>query len=83
MGAGGFNDSKRVEKYLNQDWKDNDGKVLRSTKPIDGENGGFFTNWSALLPFANDYEFEFAKELVHYEKLEDNPTFLLVVELVG
>src|SRR6478735_4656046 len=34
-----FNDSKRVEKYLNQDWKDNDGKVLRSTKPIDGRAG--------------------------------------------
>src|SRR4051812_43954812 len=76
-----FNDSKRVEKYLNQDWKDSDGKVFRSTKPIDGRASSFYELVGAT-PFANDYEFEFAKELITYEKLGNGPaTDLLVVSL--
>jgi len=76
-----FNDSNRVEKYLNQDWKDSDGKVLRSTKPVDGRAGSFYELVGAT-PFANDYEFEFAKELITYEKLGNGPAAdLLVVSL--
>jgi len=76
-----FNDSKRVEKYLNQDWKDSDGKVLRSTRPVDGRASSFYELVGAT-PFANDYEFEFAKELITYEKLGNGAaTDLLVVSL--
>ena len=43
-----FNDNKRAEKYLNQEWKDSEGNVLRSTKPVEGKAGSF-TNWSVRL----------------------------------
>ena len=36
-----FNDSKRAEKYLNQEWKDSHGNVLRTTKPVEGKTGNF------------------------------------------
>ena len=76
-----FNDSKRAEKYLNQDWKDSDGKILRSTKPVDGRASSFY-ELVGSTPFANDYEFEFAKELITYEKLGNGAaTDLLVVSL--
>ena len=76
-----FNDSKRSEKYLNQEWKDANGKVLRTTKPAEGKQATF-TNWSAPLRYANDYEFEFARELITYEKLGNGPaTDLLIVSL--
>ncbi len=76
-----FNDSKRAEKYLNQEWKDTDGHVLRTTKPADGKAGSFYELVGAT-PFANDYEFEFAKELITYEKLGSGPaTDLLIVSL--
>jgi hypothetical protein len=76
-----FNDSKRAEKYLNQDWKDGNGKVLRSTQAAEGKAGSFYELVGAT-PFANDYEFEFARELVTYEKLGNGPsTDLLIVSL--
>src|ERR1700730_6741371 len=37
-----FNDSKRVGKYLNQEWKDNQGKLLRTTKPEPGKPADFY-----------------------------------------
>jgi arylsulfatase A-like enzyme len=76
-----FNDSKRAEKYLNHDWKDSDGKVLRTTKPSEGKAASFYELVGAT-PLANDYEFEFAKELITYEKLGNGPaTDLLIVSL--
>src|SRR5258708_21499090 len=36
-----FNDSKRAEKYLNQEWKDSDGNVLRTSKPTEGKAASF------------------------------------------
>ena len=76
-----FNDSKRSEKYLNQDWKDSDGKVLRTTKPAEGKLGSFY-ELVGSTPYGNDYEFEFARELVTYEKLGTGPaTDLLIVSL--
>lgn len=76
-----FNDSKRTEKYLNQEWKDSSGKVLRSTKPFEGKAGEFYEVVGST-PYANDYEFEFARELVTYEKLGNGPaTDLLIVSL--
>ena len=76
-----FNDSKRAEKYLNQEWKDGNGKVLRTTKPAEGKPGSFYKVIGST-PFANDYEFEFARELITYEKLGNGPaTDLLIVSL--
>ena len=79
-----FNSSHRTEKYWNREWKDSDGNVLGSTAPRKGNNGtpaGFYEVVGST-PFANDYEFEFAKELVLYEKLGAGAaTDLLVVSL--
>jgi predicted AlkP superfamily pyrophosphatase or phosphodiesterase len=76
-----FNGSKRSEKYLNREWKDADGNILRTTKPDTGKSGDFY-RLVGSTPFANDYEFEFARELITYEKLGSGPaTDLLVVSL--
>lgn len=79
-----FNASKRAEKYWNREWKDTNGKVLASTavrKAKDGTSAGFY-EVIGPTPFANDYEFEFAKELVVYEKLGTGPaTDLLSISL--
>src|SRR6476660_1352201 len=37
-----FNNSKRLEKYLNLEWKDSNGEVLRTTKPGEGKACSFF-----------------------------------------
>jgi hypothetical protein len=71
-----FNQSHRTDKYLNREWKDSDGKLLGSTAPRKDKNGepaGFYEVVGST-PFANDYQFEFAKELVLYEKLGTGPT---------
>jgi arylsulfatase A-like enzyme len=76
-----FNDSQRMGKYLNQEWKDDQGKVLRSTKPEPGQTADFY-KLVGSTPLGNDYEFEFARELITYEKLGDGPaTDLLVISL--
>jgi predicted AlkP superfamily pyrophosphatase or phosphodiesterase len=76
-----FNDSKRVEKYLNKEWADSSGKVLRKTTTPAGKQSSFYEIVGAT-PFANDYEFEFARELITYEKLGNGPaTDLLVISL--
>lgn len=76
-----FNDSQRAEKYLNRDWTDSKGNVLRTTKPQAGKPADFF-QLVGSTPFGNDYEFEFARELITYEKLGDGPaTDLLVISL--
>ena len=78
-----FNSSTRAQKYWNLDWKDADGQVLRTTSPKkkDGKAAGFYEAVGAT-PFANDYEFEFARELIAREKLGTGPaTDLLVISL--
>ena len=76
-----FNESKRAAKYLNQEWKDANGNVLRTTKPVEGKQGTFY-ELVGSTPFANDFEFEFARELITYEKLGNGPaTDLLVISL--
>ncbi len=74
----------RAAKYWNREWKDSDGNNLGSTAPRTGKNGepaGFYEVVGST-PFANDYQFEFAKELVLYEKLGAGPvTDLLVISL--
>lgn len=79
-----FNDSKRNQKYLNREWKDSEGNILLTTAPRsrkDGAPAGFY-DLVAATPFANDYTFEFARELVTYEQLGKGPaTDLLVIGL--
>ena len=78
-----FNSGKRKDKYWDAEWKDADGKVLRTTasKKKDGKPAGFYEAVGAT-PFANDYEFEFAREMIVREKLGTGPaTDLLVVSL--
>src|SRR5579862_3471757 len=79
-----FNSNHRVDKYWNKEWKDRDGLTLGSTVPRNGKDGkpaGFYEVVGST-PLANDYEFEFAKELVLYEKLGAGAaTDLLVVSL--
>jgi len=75
-----FNGSHRADKYWNREWKGSDGSVLGSTARKD-EREGFYEVVGAT-PFANEYEFEFAKELVLYEKLGTGPaTDLLAISL--
>lgn len=75
---------RRAQKYWNREWKDTDGNTLGSTAPRnhkDGTPAGFYEVVGST-PFANDYQLEFAKELVVYEKLGTGPaTDLLVVSL--
>jgi arylsulfatase A-like enzyme len=76
-----FNDSKRAGKYLNQEWTDGNGNLLRTTKPPDGKARSFY-DLVGSTPFANDFEFEFARELITYEKLGAGPvTDLLIISL--
>ncbi len=79
-----FNGSHRAEKFWNREWKDADDNVLGSTAPRNGRDGkpaGFYEVVGAT-PFANEYEFEFAKELVLYENLGAGPaTDLLAISL--
>jgi arylsulfatase A-like enzyme len=76
-----FNSNKRTEKYLNQEWKDGNGNVLRTTKPVEGKGSNFY-DLVGSTPLANDYEFEFARELITYEKLGNGPaTDLLIISL--
>src|SRR5271170_776125 len=81
-----FNGSRRAAKYWNREWKASDGSLLGSTAPQNGKNKsgeplGFYQVVGST-PFANDYQFEFARELVLYEKLGAGPsTDLLVISL--
>ena len=66
-----FNAGNRAAKYWDRDWKNANGDTLRSTahrKSKDGSDAGFYEVVGST-PFANEYELEFAKELVVYENL--------------
>ncbi|HEY6370982.1 MAG TPA: alkaline phosphatase family protein [Candidatus Sulfotelmatobacter sp.] len=76
--------SSRPAKYWDREWSDAQGAVLRSTahrKAKDGEDAGFYEVIGSTA-FANEYEFEFAKELTVYEKLgQGSTTDLLSISL--
>ena len=82
--AADFNAANRAAKYWGREWKDDQGAVLRSTahtKGKDGSEAGFY-EVVGPTPFANDYEIEFAKELMLYEKLgQGEATDLLSISL--
>jgi predicted AlkP superfamily pyrophosphatase or phosphodiesterase len=79
-----FNAANRAAKYWDRDWKNANGDVLRSTahrKGKDGSEAGFYEVVGST-PFANEYELEFAKELVVYEHLgAGQATDLLAISL--
>jgi len=63
--------SSRPAKYWDREWKDAQGAVLRSTAHRKGKNGeetGFYEVVGSTT-FGNEYEFEFAKELMVYENI--------------
>lgn len=74
----------RPAKYWDREWKDSQGAVLRSTahrKGRDGADAGFYEVIGSTA-FANEYEFEFAKELMVYENVGRGPaTDLLAISL--
>jgi hypothetical protein len=78
-----FNSSQPA-KYWNREWKDAEGQVLRSTahrKAKDGSEAGFY---EVIGPtgFANEYELDFARELILYENIGLGPaTDLLAISL--
>jgi hypothetical protein len=79
-----FNTGNRAAKYWDRDWKNANGDVLRSTahrKSKDGSDAGFYEVVGST-PFANEYELEFAKQLVVYENLgAGQATDLLAISL--
>jgi arylsulfatase A-like enzyme len=81
-----FDASNRAAKYWDREWKNADGEVLRSTahrksNSKDGSDAGFY-EVIGPTPFADEYELEFAKELVVYEKLgAGQSTDLLTISL--
>jgi len=78
-----FNGS-RPAKYWDREWKDSQGTLLASTahrKTKDGSEAGFYEVVGSTT-FGNQYEFEFAKELVIYENVGRGPaTDLLTISL--
>jgi hypothetical protein len=76
--------SSRPPKYWDREWKDAQGNVLASTahrKTKNGSEAGFYEVIGSTT-FGNDYEFDFAKELMVYENLGRGPaTDLLSISL--
>src|SRR5205807_9603697 len=75
--------SSRPAKYWNREWKNAEGATLASTAHRQGKNGdaGFYEVVGSTT-FGNEYELEFAKELVVYENVGRGPaTDLLAISL--
>jgi hypothetical protein len=76
--------SSRPAKYWGREWKDSQGALLASTahrKAKDGSEAGFYEVVGGTT-FGNEYEFEFAKQLVVYENVGRGPaTDLLAISL--
>src|SRR5262249_31385448 len=73
----------RADKYWDVEWKDSAGKVLANTSHKPGPRGTpAFYDVVGRTPYANEYTFEFARELITNEKLgQGEATDLLVVSL--
>ena len=77
-----FNASGHVKRYLDREWKDAEGKTIRTTAPQANPDGRPMDVYNRLgnTPFANDYTIDFARELFLQEKLGTGPsTDLLIV----
>ncbi len=74
----------RPAKYWDREWKDAQGTVLRSTAHRNGKAGSEAGFYEVIGPtaFGNEYEFEFAKELMAHENVGRGPaTDLLSISL--
>ena len=82
--ASDFNSSDRASKFWDREWRDSNGSTLRTTahrKAKDGSDAGFYEVVGST-PFANEYEFDFAKELINSEQLGTGAsTDLLTISL--
>jgi hypothetical protein len=79
-----FNSGNRAAKFWDRDWKNANGETLRSTAHRKGKDGSDASFYEVIgsTPFANEYELEFAKELVVYENLGNGKaTDLLAISL--
>ncbi|HET7442450.1 MAG TPA: alkaline phosphatase family protein [Terriglobales bacterium] len=79
-----FNTNPGAQAYWNREWKDASGHTLRSTAPHAARKGspGAFAEIIGSTPFANDYQFDFARQLLTNEHLGTGPvTDLLVISL--
>src|SRR5581483_1268033 len=76
--------SSRPAKFWNREWKDSQGTILGSTahrKNANGSDAGFYEVVGST-GFGNEYELEFAKELMVYENAGRGPaTDLLAISL--
>ncbi len=76
--------SSRPAKYWDREWKNSRGELLASTahrKAKDGSEASFYEVVGGTT-FGNEYELEFAKELVVYENVGRGPaTDLLAISL--
>lgn len=75
-----LNKAGLTAKYLNREWKDANGKVLRSTAPAKDDKGrdiGFY-DLVGSTPFANDYTIDLAKAVIENEKLGTGPVTDLI-----
>lgn len=77
-----LNRSGRAESYWDREWKDFSGAVMaRTSRPAKPGASDFFDIVGAT-PLANDWELEFARQLIEHEKLgEGAATDLLVIGL--
>jgi arylsulfatase A-like enzyme len=76
--------STQTATYWDREWKDSQGNVLRSTAHRKGKNGSDARFFEVIgsTTFANEYEFEFAKQLMRYENVGRGPaTDLLSISL--
>lgn len=76
------NASGKAEGYWNREWKNAAGQVMGNTqKPANPKP----TAWYDIVgktPMANDYELDFARQIIEHEKLGEGPaTDLLIVSL--
>ncbi len=76
--------SNQPQKYWDREWKDAQGNLLRSTAHRKGRNGGDAGFYEVIggTTFGNEYELEFAKQLVVFENMGRGPaTDLLSISL--
>lgn len=75
-----FNTSGQADKYWNREWRSTTGELLGNTnRPTEKPD---FYRIVGSTPFANDYQFDFARALITNEKLGQVPaTDLLVISL--
>ena len=82
--VGDFNTGHHAEKYLNREWKDASGNILRTTKIPANAKGATADYYEVVgaTPYATDYQLEFARELITQEKIGSGPvTDLLVISI--